>query len=145
MKICPKCQKTYPDETGFCLLDGSPLASPLTDSDAQLASVLSGRFRIIRLLGRGGMGKVFLAEQADVGDRLVALKTLNLRYLDEPDFLARFRNEAGSTGRIHHPNVVTVYESGQASDGTPYIAMEYLEGESLREAIEKRGRSRWSK
>jgi serine/threonine-protein kinase len=55
--------------------------------------------------------------------------------LDDPDFLLRFQNEAASTGRIHHPNVVTIYESGQADDGTPFIAGEFLEGESLRQTI----------
>jgi len=81
----------------------------------------------------------------------VALKVLNRKgfafschsslvtALDDPDFLQRFQNEAASTGRIHHPNVVTIYESGQADDGTPYIAMEFLEGESLRQALARRG------
>jgi serine/threonine protein kinase len=81
------------------------------------------------------MGAVYLAEQIAVGNRPVALKVLNRKLLDDPDFLLRFQNEAASTGRIHHPNVVTIYESGQADDGTPYIAMEYLEGESLRQAL----------
>jgi serine/threonine-protein kinase len=85
------------------------------------------------------MGTVFLAEQIGVGNRPVALKVLNRKLLDDPDFLLRFQNEAGSTGRIHHPNVVTIYESAQAEDGTPYIAMEFLEGESLREALKRRG------
>ena len=85
------------------------------------------------------MGTVFLAEQLAVGNRLVALKVLNRKYLDDVDFLQRFQNEAGSTGRIHHPNVVTVHESGQGGDGTPYIAMEFLEGESLRDVLKQRG------
>ena len=85
------------------------------------------------------MGAVFLAEQIAVGNRLVALKVLNRKLLDDPEFLLRFQNEAASTGRIHHPNVVTIYESGQADDGTPYIAMEFLEGESLRQALTRRG------
>jgi len=51
----------------------------------------------------------------------------------------RFQNKAVSTGLIHHPNVVTIYESGQADDGTPYIAMEFLEGESLRQALKRQG------
>jgi serine/threonine-protein kinase len=85
------------------------------------------------------MGTVFLAEQIGVGNRLVALKVLNRKLLDDPDFLMRFENEAGSTGRIHHPNVVTIYESAQSDDGTPYIAMEFLEGESLREVLKRRG------
>jgi serine/threonine-protein kinase len=85
------------------------------------------------------MGTVFLAEQIAVGNRPVALKVLLRKLLDDPEFLLRFHNEAASTGRIHHPNVVTIYESGQADDGTPYIAMEYLEGETLREALTQRG------
>jgi serine/threonine-protein kinase len=85
------------------------------------------------------MGTVFLAEQVGVGNRPVALKVLNRKLLDDPDFLMRFQNEAGSTGRIRHPNVVTIYESAQSDDGTPYIAMEFLEGESLREVLKKRG------
>jgi len=85
------------------------------------------------------MGTVFLAEQIGVGNRPVALKVLNRKLLDDPDFLLRFQYEAGSTGRIHHPNVVTIYESAQADDGTLYIAMEYLEGETLRWALKRRG------
>jgi len=85
------------------------------------------------------MGAVFLAEQIAVGNRPVALKVLSRKLLDDPEFLLRFQNEAASTGRIHHSNVVTIYESAQADDGTPYIAMEFLEGESLREALTRRG------
>ncbi|MGD1104295.1 MAG: hypothetical protein ABSA59_19770 [Terriglobia bacterium] len=68
-----------------------------------------------------------------------ALKVLNRKLLDDPDFLLRFQNEAASTGRIHHPNVVTIHESGQADDGTTFIAMELLEGESLRQSLTRRG------
>jgi serine/threonine-protein kinase len=139
MKTCPACQKSYPDETTFCLLDGTRLAAPLTEADAQLAAGLSRHYRVVRRLGKGGMGTVFLAEQIRVGNRLVALKVVNRKFLEDPDFLRRFENEAGSTGRIHHPNVVSIYESAQADDGTPYIAMEFLEGESLRQVLMERG------
>src|ERR1035438_1289310 len=139
MKICPNCQRTYPDDYSVCPRDGARLVAQATATEAQLAAGLSRRFRIIRRLGAGGMGTVFLAEQIGVGNRPVALKVLNRKLLDDPDFLLRFQNEAGSTGRIHHPNVVTIFESGQGDDGTPYIAMEFLEGESLREALKQRG------
>jgi len=85
------------------------------------------------------MGAVYLAEQIAVGNRPVAVKVLSRKLLDDPNFLLRFQNEAASTGRIHHPNVVTIHESGQTDDGTPYIAMEFLEGESLRQAMRRRG------
>jgi eukaryotic-like serine/threonine-protein kinase len=105
----------------------------------ELSVGLSQRYRIIRRLGEGGMGTVFLAEQLAVGSRSVALKVLRRRLLDDPEFLQRFRDEASSTGRIRHQNVVTVYECGQTDDGSPYIAMEYLEGESLRQTLKRRG------
>src|ERR1019366_6286911 len=139
MKTCPTCQKTYPDDFSHCPRDCATLTLQATESDAQLASGLSSRYRILRRLGQGGMGTAFLAEQVGVGNRPVALKVLNRKFLDDPDFLQRFQNEAGSTGRIHHPNVVTIFESAQGDDGTPYIAMEFLEGESLREVLKQRG------
>jgi serine/threonine-protein kinase len=85
------------------------------------------------------MGTVFLAEQLTVGNRRVALKVLRRKLLEDPDFLQRFQDEASSTGRIRHQNVVTVHECGQTDDGSPYIAMEYLEGESLRQILRRRG------
>src|SRR5271169_3303456 len=139
MKTCPTCQHTYPDDFSLCPRDGAPLATQAEATEAQLVAGLSRRFRIVRRLGAGGMGAVFLAEQITVGDRPVAVKILNRKLLDDPDFLLRFQNEAASTGRIRHLNVVTIYESGQADDGTPYIAMEFLEGESLRETLKRRG------
>jgi serine/threonine-protein kinase len=139
MKSCPACEQTYSDDLEFCPRDGSRLVGRATETQILLAAGLERHFRIIRRLGAGGMGAVFLAEQLTVGNRLVALKVLNRKLLDVPGFLLRFQSEAGSTGRIRHANVVTIYESGQGDDGTPYIAMEFLEGESLREALQRRG------
>jgi serine/threonine-protein kinase len=123
----------------FCPRDGVKLAAQSTETEVQLAAGLSRRYRLVRRLGAGGMGTVFLARQIGVGNRPVALKVLNRKLLDDPQFLLRFQNEAGSTGLIRHPNVVSIYESAQADDGTPYIAMEFLEGESLRDILERRG------
>ncbi len=139
MKSCPTCQRTFGDDIEFCPHDATPLVTQVTGTEAQLSAGLARRFRIVRRLGAGGMGTVFLAEQIGVGNRPVALKVLNRRLLDAPEFLMRFQNEAASTGRIHHPNVVMIHESGQADDGTPYIAMEFLEGQSLREVLKERG------
>src|ERR1039458_4241588 len=139
MKICHTCQQTYSDDVEFCPRDGARLAAQATETEAQLAGQLGRRFRIIRQLGAGGMGTVFLAEQIAVGNRPVALKVLSRKLLDDPAFLLRFQNEAASACRIDNPNVVTIYESGQADDGTPYIAMKYLEGETLRHSLKARG------
>jgi serine/threonine protein kinase len=110
---------------------------PVTQSDLNFG--LSQRYRIVRQLGEGGMGSVFLAEQTSLGNRLVALKVLRRRLLDDPAFLRRLQDEAASTGRIRHQNVVTVHECGQMEDGSPYIAMEFLEGETLGDAMQSRG------
>jgi len=139
MRSCPKCQRAYPDDMDYCPRDAAALVSVATATQTELESSLGQRFHIVRRLGGGGMGTVFLAEQIAVGNRPVALKVLLRKLLDDPEFLMRFRNEAASTGRIDHPNVVTIYESGQADDGTPYIAMQYLEGESLRAKLKARG------
>jgi serine/threonine-protein kinase len=140
MKICYTCQLTYSNDVEFCPRDGGRLGAQVTATEAQLASGLTRRYRIVRRLGAGGMGTVFFARQIGVGNRPVALRVLNRKLLDDPQFLLRFQNEAGLTGLIHHANVVTIYEFAQADDGTPYIAMEFLEGESLRQALKRRGR-----
>ena len=139
MRTCPQCQRTYPDDADFCGKDGTPLPSASGVTESELASSLARRYRIVKKLGVGGMGAVFLAEQIALGNRPVALKVLSRRLLDDPEFLLRFHDEATSTARIRHTNVVTIYESGQSDDGTPYIAMEYLEGETLRHALRRRG------
>ncbi len=139
MRTCPNCQGTYPDEMDFCPRDATPLPAVRGSTQFNLNVGLSQRYRIVRQLGEGGMGSVFLAEQISLGNRPVALKVLRRRLLDDPEFLRRFQDEAFSTGRIHHQNVVTVYECGQTDDGSPYIAMEYLEGETLGDAIQRRG------
>src|ERR1039457_1792624 len=134
----PSYKITSPDDYALCPRVGAQLTAQAKETEAQLAAGLSRRFRIIRQLGKGGMGTVFLAEQIGVGNRPVALKVLNRKLLDDPDFLLRFQNEAASTGRIHHPNVVTIDDAAQGDDGTPYIAMDFLEGESLREVLKQR-------
>ncbi|MHB8655720.1 MAG: SUMF1/EgtB/PvdO family nonheme iron enzyme [Terriglobia bacterium] len=139
MRTCPKCQRTYGDHIDSCPQDATALVSAASATQVELESTLGRKFRLVRRLGAGGMGTVFLAEQIAVGNRPVALKILLRKLIDDPEFLLRFQNEAASTGRIHHANVVTIYESGQADDGSPYIAMEYLDGESLRQALERRG------
>lgn len=123
----------------YCSRDGSPLPLVAAATQLDLSTGLSGRYRIVRRLGEGGMGTVFLAEQITVGSRSVALKILRRNLLEDPEFLRRFQDEAASTGRIHHQNVVTLYECGQSDNGSPYIAMEYLEGESLRQYLRREG------
>src|SRR5215213_10112463 len=89
-----------------------------------------GRYEVLRLLGRGGMAVVHLARQTDL-QRLVALKELRALHDDDPSYARRFLRESRLAGSFSDPNVVTVYEYLE-HEGTPYIAMEYLERGSLR-------------
>ena len=95
-----------------------------------------GRYEIVSELGRGAMGVVFKARDPLIG-RLIALKTITASVADDPGLLERFRGEAQAAGALQHPNIVTIYEMGEA-DGVPFIAMEYLEGESLEAIISRR-------
>src|ERR1017187_7968787 len=95
-----------------------------------------GKFEILDRLGQGAMGVVYKARDPLIG-RLVALKTITTGLAEDPDLLQRFYHEAHSAGALQHPNIVTIFEMGEA-DNTPYIAMEYLAGESLDKLIEAR-------
>jgi eukaryotic-like serine/threonine-protein kinase len=95
-----------------------------------------GRYEIVSVIGRGGMGTVYLATDARIG-RSVAIKILSSSFSIDSELLARFYREAKSTGSLQHQNIVTVYELGD-QDGFPYLVMEYLEGESLDSAITAR-------
>ncbi|HWP45430.1 MAG TPA: serine/threonine-protein kinase, partial [Blastocatellia bacterium] len=104
-----------------------------------LSEQITRDYNIVRLLGKGGMGEVYLAEQVRVGRRQVALKVLNRSCSEDPEIVKRFENEAASAGRIHHRNVVMVFESRSTDDGQLYVAMEYVDGQSLRDHIAERG------
>lgn len=99
------------------------------------ASGRLGKYEILSELGRGGMGTVYRARDP-VLDRVLALKTMSPAILAEPGMRERFLREARSAARLQHPNIVTIYEFGEV-EGAPFIAMEYLEGDDLVDAIEK--------
>ncbi|PYT09089.1 MAG: hypothetical protein DMF60_03290, partial [Acidobacteria bacterium] len=104
-----------------------------------LSNQITRDYTIIELLGKGGMGEVYLAEQLRVGRRRVALKVLSRACSEDPEIIKRFENEAASAGRIHHRNVVMIYESRVTDDGQIYVVMEYVDGNSLGHEIAERG------
>src|SRR5438132_7819569 len=106
-------------------------------TDTLLNTLFDGRYRILRKLGTGGMANVYLAEDEVLGRR-VAIKILNDRHAGDDQFVERFRREAKNAAALSHPNVVSIYDRGDA-EGTYYIAMEYLDGRSLKELIVARG------
>src|ERR671924_1134308 len=106
-------------------------------SDTLIGTVFDGRYRIVRKLGSGGMADVYLAEDEELGRR-VAIKILNERHANDEQFVERFRREAKNAAGLSHPNIVSIYDRGEA-EGTYYIAMEYLEGRTLKELIVTKG------
>src|SRR5213592_1749636 len=106
-------------------------------SDTLIDSVFDGRYRIIRKLGAGWMANVYFAEDQELGRR-VAIKILDDRHAADDSFIERFRREAKNAAGLSHPNIVSIYDRGEA-EGTYYIAMEYLSGRSLKELIVSRG------
>jgi eukaryotic-like serine/threonine-protein kinase len=98
-------------------------------------SVVDGRYTLLRRIGSGGMADVWLAEDSHL-QRQVALKILHRRFAQDREFVERFRREAEAAAGLQHPNVVAVFDRGDV-DGTYYIAMQLLEGRSLKELIEQ--------
>src|SRR5436853_62243 len=105
--------------------------------DTLIDQVFDGRYRVIRKLGTGGMANVYLAEDQELG-RSVAIKMLDERHSQDEQFVERFRREAKNAAGLSHPNIVSIYDRGHA-EGTYYIAMEYLEGRTLKELLITRG------
>ena len=97
-----------------------------------------GNYRAISLLGEGGMGAVYLAEHPAIGRR-VAVKVLHKNYIRDENLLTRFLNEARAANAIRHPNIIEILDSGTIADGTPFLVMELLEGESLGTRIRRVG------
>ncbi len=95
-----------------------------------------GKYEVIGELGRGAMGIVYRARDPII-NRLVALKTITTSVADDPNLLQRFYREAQSAGALQHPNIVTIYDMGDEG-GTPFIAMELVEGDSLEQVIARR-------
>jgi serine/threonine-protein kinase len=107
-------------------------------SQQQGPVIFNGRYELHRRLGRGGMAEVYLARDQML-DRAVAVKVLFPALATDPGFVERFRREAQSAAGLNHPNIVGVYDWGEAN-GTYFIVMEYVEGESLAELIQREGR-----
>src|ERR687884_1086775 len=106
-------------------------------TDTLIDTLFDGRYKIVRKLGAGGMANVYLAEDQELGRR-VAIKILDDRHAGDDQFVERFRREAKNAAGLSHPNIVSIYDRGEA-EGTYYISMEYLDGRSLKELILARG------
>jgi serine/threonine-protein kinase len=137
VKICPVCSTEYPDDVRFCPNDGQTLRASGAATNL-VGQVVADRYHVIKKLGEGGMGQVYLAEHVKMGRRS-AIKVMNPAMVHDPDAVARFNREASNASRITHPNVCAIYDFGETPDGLIYLAMEFIEGEPLTDLLEREG------
>ena len=136
MNTCPTCHTTHPDTVRICPRDGTVL-SPATD-DPRVGTTLDGKYRLDTVLGRGGMGSIYRATHLML-DKPVAVKLINADLAPSPEMVRRFQREARAASNLNHPNIAAAFDLGQTTDGTLYIAMELVSGQSLKEAIRTGG------
>jgi len=108
------------------------------DKAAETGALLDGRYRIVRLLGEGGMGAVYLASHVGLG-RDVAIKFLHAELVSRDEVVGRFYREAQAAAAIRHKNIIEVFDVGVSPQGEPFLVMEYLEGESLAGLLKRAG------
>ncbi|HUH02385.1 MAG TPA: serine/threonine-protein kinase [Kofleriaceae bacterium] len=106
----------------------------MTFQDPFVGNVLDDRYEILQRVGEGGMGVVYRARQMSI-DRTVAIKMLSAQMAKDPNWVQRFNQEARACSRLQHPNTIRMFDFGQTKEGRLYMAMEFLDGQSLRDAI----------
>ncbi|MBS2012591.1 MAG: protein kinase [Deltaproteobacteria bacterium] len=131
--ICPSCGRDVPglEDAAFCSRCGAKLPA-LSPADPHVGTVIAGRYRIVGVLGEGGMGTVYAAEQAlGTETRRVAVKILPKGSQGSPDAVERFRRECGTASKLLHPNAVAIHDFGTTAAGELFIVMELVEGRPL--------------
>jgi eukaryotic-like serine/threonine-protein kinase len=127
LKVCPHCGTEYETAARFCPADGTALRPK--GSDSLIGSVLAERYHILKRIGEGGMGRVYLGEHVKM-NRQCAIKVMSPALVNDAESASRFAREASSAARIIHPNVAAVFDYGE-SEGLVYLVMEYVDGEPL--------------
>lgn len=135
MKVCPKCFTRFPANERFCLHDSAVLVE---EEDIARLGKQIGNYRLDKILGRGGMGTVYAGEHIYI-KKQVAVKVLHPQFAKYQEAIHRFLREARAATSINHPNIVDVTDFGILNDGPVYFVMEFLEGISLEDLIEKEG------
>jgi len=143
--FCPRCHRSFSEpDSVFCPDDGLPLrddaqlGSIQTHATRTMGAILDGRYVVRGLLGKGGMARVYLAEDTRT-NQLVAVKILNRDIARDRVARERFLREIEVAASIGHPNVVRVLDAGERPDGSPFIVLEFLHGESLGDLLRRDG------
>jgi len=135
MQSCPQCHSEVDSGLQFCPVDGADLSGA---PDPLIGTVLGERYELERRIGEGGMGKVYLGRDRETGDP-VAVKLLHSEMLNLGQAVKRFRREGAAAGKLDHPHVVKMRDSGQTADGALFLVMEYVEGRALGDVLHEEG------
>src|SRR5258707_2570382 len=139
-RACPSCKHRYPADFKVCPRDASPLVDAPDEADPFVGATLGDAYQIVRVVGEGGMGRVYEAKHTRLTNKRFAIKMLHAEYARNQDVVARFQREAEAASGIGHPNVVDVYDVHHTDDGRPYLVGEFLEGEELGEFLQRVGK-----
>ncbi len=140
-KRCPACGTHYPADFLVCPKDASSLQADTPEQgDNLIGMVLGDTYRIHRMIGEGGMARVYEASHLRLPERRMAVKILHPEFARDMEVVQRFQREAESSSSINHPNVIDVFDVSRSPDGRPYLVGEFLEGEELGEHLKKVGR-----
>lgn len=136
---CPQCKQSREQRFKFCPHCGHVIEPAVGHQDDPLiGQTLGNGFVVLELIGAGGMGRVYKAEQRALG-RSVAIKIIHAHLVHDPGAASRFVNEAHAASRLNHPHVVSVIDFGRTDQGLPFIVMEHLRGLSLAQVVEREG------
>ena len=129
LQLCPRCGRCYADDETKCEVDDQKLVP-----ESGVPRIIEDKYVVMRLLGRGGMGSVYLATQKRL-NRPVAIKVLLSHLVGNATMRTRFEREARIVARLRHPAIVTIHDFGLLPSGHAYLVMEHLDGETLRKTI----------
>ena len=132
-KVCPHCGTEYETVARFCPADGTALRPK--GADSLIGHVLADRYHILKRIGEGGMGRVYLGEHVKM-NRQCAIKVMSAALVNDAESAARFAREASNAARIIHPNVAAVFDYGE-SEGVIYLVMEFVDGEPLARILKR--------
>lgn len=136
-KHCPACSQRYPNDFRVCPRDATVLESAPEAEDPLLGTVLGDSYEVIRVIGEGGMGRVYEARHQRLVNKRFAIKVLHGDLARQHEVVSRFLREAQATSVLSHINVVAVVDVNRAPDGRPYLVAELLEGISLADYFER--------
>lgn len=134
--MCPQCGEEYDESVAFCPRDGTGLVTGNSRQTELVGTVIGGRYRVVSRVGEGGMGQVYLAEHIRM-KRKSAIKIMRPALVGDAEALQRFTREAENASKISHPNVASIFDFGETDDGLVYLAMEFVDGESLAATLKR--------